>query len=380
MRRARPSPLRSELDALLALALSLPALGAAACSAPRDKAPPPDASVSSPDAPLDASCTPYEVDAAAFEDSGCGRFLYLPCGVPFFSGDSNDAAVGPLCNPPIELCTTYCPQEFTFVCQLATVSCVNGAVIPDAALYLDCSHCLGNIGRRPRGLRRLRSRTPVPTAGRYLALAAHLEAASVAAFRDLAAELERFGAPLPLRRAAHRAARDEERHARVVTGLARRHGAVPNSPRRRTPPPPESLGRFLARNAVEGCVRETYGAFVAHHQALRAEEPAVARALARIAEDETRHAELAWAIHGWGLSSLAPRARVHLAKAQEKALAELAKSAGVWPSEVTRALGLPARHAEPRLLAEFAAAVARLRCAASTSCRVVSADSRATTS
>src|SRR6185436_17624372 len=49
-------------------------------------------------------------------------------------------------------------------------------------------------------------------------------------------------------------------------------------------------------NAIEGCVRETFGALVATWQAANARDPRIARALRVIARDETRHASLAWRV------------------------------------------------------------------------------------
>ena len=65
------------------------------------------------------------------------------------------------------------------------------------------------------------------TTGEALAHAAYLEAASVAAFLDLAVQLETHGAPRALVRELRRAARDEMRHTRDVAALARERGAEP---------------------------------------------------------------------------------------------------------------------------------------------------------
>jgi hypothetical protein len=60
-------------------------------------------------------------------------------------------------------------------------------------------------------------------------------------------------------------------------------------------PPARSLEELAVENAVEGCVRETYGALTAIWQARTAKDPSVAAAVRRIARDETRHAALSWA-------------------------------------------------------------------------------------
>ena len=106
-------------------------------------------------------------------------------------------------------------------------------------------------------------------------------------------ELSEHDAPPSLVAAAERAARDEIRHAAMVSRLAIEHGA-------QLTPPPRSVKRLpslfeLAReNAVEGCVRETYGALVCMLQAEAAAEPRLRKQMAAIASDEARHAALAW--------------------------------------------------------------------------------------
>jgi hypothetical protein len=137
--------------------------------------------------------------------------------------------------------------------------------------------------------------------GEYLAGCAELEAASIAAFALVDRELRYFGAPATLRRRARCARRDEARHARILSRLARELGARP----RRRPrgsrgtrnEAPRSLAAFLKENAREGCVGETVGALLAWHQALHARDAELREAMARIARDEIRHAALAWAIH-----------------------------------------------------------------------------------
>src|SRR5207244_7659366 len=118
---------------------------------------------------------------------------------------------------------------------------------------------------------------------------ARLEAASVVAFRTLARELAFHRAPKRLVRAAERAARDEIRHARAMTALARRHGVnvvIDDIPS----PPIRDLESIARENAVEGCVHETWGALLAHHQAMTGADPLVRTVMARIARGEKQHA------------------------------------------------------------------------------------------
>lgn len=196
-------------------------------------------------------------------------------------------------------------------------------------------------GRRPRGLRPCAAGRAAGPVARHLARMAHLEAASVPAFTMLARELESHGAPRRLRDAAVRAAKDEARHARVVAGLAERAGGSVQRPRIRARRP-RSLEAMAIENAVEGCVRETFGAAVAIAQSLTASDPRVRAAMRRIAIDETRHAELSWRVARWLDGRLDRAARNRVASARRRAARSLIESAGatVHPSLVEQ-LGIP---------------------------------------
>jgi hypothetical protein len=178
-------------------------------------------------------------------------------------------------------------------------------------------------------------------AGSYFAEIAHLEAAAVVAFRVLRDELRAQGAPKKLVRAAARAARDEIRHARATGALARRFGATPRVPVV-APASPRSLEAMALENAIEGCVRETYGALLATRQARLATDPVVRAAMRRIARDETRHAALSWQVGRWLETRLAPAARRNVALARQTAAAELVTALASEPEASFAGLaGLP---------------------------------------
>ncbi len=160
------------------------------------------------------------------------------------------------------------------------------------------------VGRRPQGL--MEPPFACRNLGEFFADMARLEAASIVAFERLADELRMHGAPQRLIRAATRSARDERRHARLVAELAREHGRG-RIPVEVEPPPLRSLEEVAIENAIEGCVRETFGAVVAAHQAIAARHPRIARVMRQIARDEARHAELAWEIADWVRTKIDPR-------------------------------------------------------------------------
>src|SRR5262249_15726922 len=123
----------------------------------------------------------------------------------------------------------------------------------------------GCVGRMPEGLAARQGHERDAIAN-WLADVAYLEAASVDAFAILSQELQAHGAPSPLVRAAQRAGRDEVRHARVMGRLARAAGGRPTKPRVKRAGV-RCVERMALENAVEGCVRETFGALLTPWQA-----------------------------------------------------------------------------------------------------------------
>jgi hypothetical protein len=198
------------------------------------------------------------------------------------------------------------------------------------------------IGRRPEGLAKAMSGGE--GIGAFFATAAHLEAASVVAFERLAEELRAHGAPDDLVRDALRAAKDEVRHARATKNVAERHGAkvedvcVDERPIR-------DLFAIAIENAVEGCVRETFGALVATYQAKKARDPMIARLMKQIAKDETRHADLAWRVAAWAQSLLDEEQRAYVVSMRTRAAAELRAALEIEPeAELMTAAGMPNAH------------------------------------
>jgi len=99
---------------------------------------------------------------------------------------------------------------------------------------------------------------------------------------------------------------------------------------------------MAVENAVEGCVRETFGAAVAMIQAERAGDMQVRLAMKRIARDETRHAELSWAVAAWLEPQLDADARRRVHEAREQAIAALMNDAAHDPDQsLTDRLGVP---------------------------------------
>jgi hypothetical protein len=217
---------------------------------------------------------------------------------------------------PLDTCNAICNTALVFSCSLtssdgtsATVQCVTG-----------CAN-----GRRPAGFGDDTVFDSAEGLGGYFAEIARLEAASVDAFRIMRDELRAQRAPKKLVRAAARAAKDEIRHARATGALARRFGSTPRAtaiPRGAL----RSVEAMALENAVEGCVRETYGALLATRQAERASDPIVRAAMMRIVRDETRHASLSWRVARWLETRLDPEAKRNVERAKQAAVRELMTS------------------------------------------------------
>ncbi len=207
-------------------------------------------------------------------------------------------------------------------------------------------------GRRPEGLLPRKGAPGEEAVARWIATMAHLEAASVPAFERLALELGAHGAPLSLVREAERAAQDEIRHTRLFTGLASKHGARLEAPVcADVDQAPRSLEAIAIENAVEGCVRETFGALLAEWQGRTALDGDLRSASREVAVDEARHAELAWAVARWVDGLLDDEARARVSLARDAAVDELRLALAETPSAaLITSAGLPdAPHARALL-------------------------------
>jgi hypothetical protein len=76
--------------------------------------------------------------------------------------------------------------------------------------------------------------------------------------------------------------------------------------------------------------------------------------MARIADDETRHAALALAVHAWAMTRVAPAAAARIEDRRRQAIAELEADADDgWTPAIGAAAGLPGPAASRALLREL---------------------------
>ena len=277
----------------------------------------------------------------------CQIWYYVFDGTPSECGMDSGLSVWPA------TCQKLCP-ELSGVGSSLTIDycsispCLSDTTDPpfpcqkgDEILECTWGTCTPVPGRRPRGLRARKEKGTHPPAARTLARMAYFEAASVPAFERLARELEAHGAPKRLRRAAVRASKDEVRHARIMTALAKRRGASVPKPRVRRGGA-RSLVAMAIENAVEGCVNETFAAAVAVVQSLTAADPSVRSAMRRIARDELRHAELAWSVAAWIEGRLSQVENARVTRARTAAASALLRRAAREPHpELVKELGMP---------------------------------------
>jgi hypothetical protein len=112
-----------------------------------------------------------------------------------------------------------------------------------------------------------------------------------------------------------------------------------------------ALDVIAIENAVEGCVRETFGALVTSYQAAHACDPEIARLMASIARDETRHAALSWAVARWARRRLGPEAQARIEARCRSAMAALRREAEACVAEeLVTCAGLPNAEQQRALL------------------------------
>lgn len=209
-------------------------------------------------------------------------------------------------------------------------------------------------GRRPLGhIERAHAATGI---AEHLADCAHLEAAAVTAFDDLALALARWDAPAALVDRCRRARAQEVEHATAVAAVARRRGASVSLPSR-TPSELSPLAVALD-NAVEGCVHEAWAALRARWVAAHARDPELRELYTRIADDELEHAQLSWDLHAWLLEQLDASARAGVEAALSRALVGLPELAAAQARALPVELGLPDAEVFGAMAREFGARLA----------------------
>jgi hypothetical protein len=281
-----------------------------------------------PDLPPLDDCTVMMSDASVFtdhpdcpalpEEGWCGVYIYMGCVEP----------------EPGQTCERLCPDgdcvadwsncqgdpiydEWSSICGPYEIDgkCCSiaqyGGICSDGRPFVvdDRSRraALVSIEHRPLGHDRFAA-LPVELrhrlARRWAEIAA-AEHASIASFARFTTQLLAIGAPPELVRDALAAASDEVRHAEVALALASAFEGRPlglgELDVRGASEAPMDLESLVLACVHEGCIGETMAALELVVAAEACDDPELAASLAAIAEDETRHAELAWRFVKWAL-------------------------------------------------------------------------------
>jgi hypothetical protein len=283
-----------------------------------------------------------------FVSNGTGEPITLGVCRPGTCGSDGECAAGSLCIAPVySFCGVQRPSQYH--CQTPEDECA-GAADCDGFSYCEYQQdhfaCLGQPAcgrpflidgeerRAPLG-RGLDWADELPEIGgigaltsdqraavaRHFADAALMEHASIAAFARFSLQLLALGAPSDLVMETARAMADETRHARLCFGLAERYGLRSVAPGKLDVT--GALGEVDLLDVVEmvtleGCIGESTAALEAAWAADSALDPVVKEALAGIAEDEARHAALAFRFVAWAAARDArvlPRVRALVARA-----------------------------------------------------------------
>jgi hypothetical protein len=271
------------------------------------------------------------------------------------------------CQPTGPQCAPACGDPAVNACRLPSDYLRPFRSAPDGGLACGNSgatvslHCAVTViqgtkqsgcpveGRRPAGLvEDGRGHSPL-SLGAYFAECAWLEAASVIAFRDLTIALRSLDAPASLVEACAAAAREETRHVQLAEALAAR---FEGQPRRVSVSvaKPRSIFDLALENAVEGVVRETFGAAVALWRAEHATDPEVKATMREIAEDECGHAELALRIASFLDDRLTADERSTIERARHAAARELVMSLDEPTAVIVDVAGVPSREDARALL------------------------------
>lgn len=234
----------------------------------------------------DADCDSGQCGLSAFDD-GCGWALELVC-----------RASADTCHGTADCADTCAVDDGHFTCREQNCDIGRPLLVDGAARTAPRED-------REDWAMDLDLDAHDPEAAAHWARIAALEHASVASFARFTLQLLALAAPPELVLAAQAAAADEVRHARIAYGLASKFAGHPIGPgplRLDDAAPSFRPEDILSALIDEACVGETLGAAEARYTADRA-DPVLRDLLHGIAEDEARHAALAWKSLRWILAS-----------------------------------------------------------------------------
>jgi hypothetical protein len=263
----------------------------------------------------DDDCPGELLCAAWFSANVCGASDYFSCQTP--DDECNSAA-----DCPSDQYGSYCSgQGGVRTCE------VNGAVCGRPFLVAGEARLASRVPDTDwceRGLidcRLAATGSPLSPSERQLvgdgwSEMGLMEHASIAAFARFTLQLLHVGAPRDLIERSQQAMLDETLHTQLCFALASRYLERPVGPGRLLMDAAlqeTELTQIVITTFREGCVGETVATLEARAALDGAADPDVKQTLARIVEDELRHAELAWRFVRWALTEQGPPLRAALA-------------------------------------------------------------------
>ena len=246
--------------------------------------------------------------AACTSDAGCGSGLLCQSYDP--SGGCGAQAFA--CQTPGDSCASAadCMAGICAPNATGSFSCSPGGCVVGRPFLVEGEARVATVTTRADWLQTLELELDGVAAGvrqsaaQAWARIGQMEHASVAAFARFALQLLSLGAPPRFVELTTQAMADETRHARLAFGLASVLGASSLGPAALDVSHSlleTELGDVVRLVIREGCIGETCAALEAREAAELAEQPELRRLLHGVADDETRHAELAWRFVSWAL-------------------------------------------------------------------------------
>ena len=280
-------------------------------------------------------CTFRNFAAACTIDEDCeagqacvGLKFDASCGLDFYAFGCTPARVGCLdaslgSAEESDFCIYECYPRYDGVVCNETSDCGRPFLIKGSHSKADSIERDDWVGRPLDDFSGISTRGCGLAAAHYERVAL-MEHASIAAFARVSLHLLSLGAPAELIELTNQALVDETKHARLAFALASHFGGRAIGPGALdidSALSDLSPCSVLMTTILEGCVGETMAALEAHAALESCSHEQVRSFLVQVAEDEARHAQLAWSTVKWMLQTR-PELRDIAVQAFETALGD----------------------------------------------------------
>lgn len=268
----------------------------------------------------DADCERGECGISSY-NNGCGYDVEMAC-----RDNANACRLDTDCQPQDQYCAV---AEAKWQCLSSNCDIGRPLLVEGVARVAPSARRDGWVGVNADLEIPGNAETRAALAKYWLQVAA-LEHASVGSFARFTLQLLSIGAPPELLADTQLAALDEIRHARFAYGLASRYSSTPMGPgplNLHGAAPALDVAGIVSGLIAEACVGETLGAAEAAATADACRDPDLGRELRAIADDEARHAALAWRALRWIVTAHSPELHAFAVAELERVVAELSGGA-----------------------------------------------------